>query len=423
MIRSERLFLSGSAWKHFRKNKTALISLRLLTFLLIIAVFAPLLSNEKPLFAEYNHEFFFPAFSFSKVIIITNADGKNELLPANQVDWKHLKLKKVIWPPVSYSPGKSDNTNPDYDSPSLKKHFLGTTKNGADVLSGLIHGARISLTIGILAMFIASLIGITLGSLAGYFGDHLLPVSRGCLWMSVAGIIPAFFYSIYIRSDELTEILISPGLATISQWLMSLMIFLFILFIFYHAGKLLSRISFFSKKIFIHVDSLVSRTIEVFVSIPRLILIISIAALARPSFFNLVLIIGFTSWTEIARFTRAELLRARNSEYIETAVALGLTDFRIIMKHALPNALAPATVAIVFGIASAILIESGLSFLGIGVPQEVVTWGSLLFAGKENFEAWWLVIFPGLAIFITVTAFNLVGDGLRDAMDVRSRVS
>ena len=164
-----------------------------------------------------------------------------------------------------------------------------------------------------------------------------------------------------------------------------------------------------------------SRTIEVFISIPRLILIISFAAIARPSFMNIILIIGFTSWTEIARFIRAELLRIRNSEYVDTARAMGFSNFRIILKHALPNALAPATVAIVFGVASAILIESGLSFLGIGVPLDAVTWGTLLFAGKENFEAWWLVIFPGLAIFITVTAFNLVGDGLRDAMDVRAR--
>lgn len=100
---------------------------------------------------------------------------------------------------------------------------------------------------------------------------------------------------------------------------------------------------------------------------------------------------------------------------------MGFSTLRIIFKHALPNAMAPALITIAFGIAAAILIESGLSFLGIGVPQDIVTWGSLLAAGKENFSAWWLVIFPGFAIFITVTAYNLIGEALRDAMDPKLR--
>lgn len=422
MKRTEHTFFSSQGWKHFRKNKAALISVYVLFFLLLIALLAPVIANEKPLFAEYNGELFFPAFSFSDVIEIkNNTTGKPETLQANQVDWKQMHLTKVIWAPVNYSPGKSDQAKADYVSPSFKNHLLGTAKNGSDVLSGLIHGTRISLSIGIFAMIVSSFIGIILGSVAGYFGDRQLLASRGNIWMLVVGIIPAYFYGFYIFSNKFSEMLVNPGFAIIEQLLFSIIIFLIIIFIFYKAGKLLNGFSFFSKKIFVHADSLVSRAIEVFVSIPRLILIISIAAIARPSFINLILIIGFTSWTEIARFTRAELLRARNSEYVETARAMGLSSFRIILKHALPNELAPATVAIVFGIASAILIESGLSFLGIGVPQDVVTWGSLLFAGKENFDAWWLVVFPGLAIFVTVTAFNLVGDGLRDAMDVKGR--
>jgi peptide/nickel transport system permease protein len=132
-----------------------------------------------------------------------------------------------------------------------------------------------------------------------------------------------------------------------------------------------------------------------------------------------MIIIGFTNWTGIARFTRAEFLKIRSLEYVQAAQALGFSEIRIILKHALPNGLAPAFIAIAFGIASAILIESGLSFLGIGVPHDVVTWGSLLNAGKENFNAWWLVVFPGLAIFLTVTIYNLLGEGLRDALDPR----
>jgi peptide/nickel transport system permease protein len=413
---------ASSAWKHIRKNKPALVSLYLLLALLLIALFAPLIANEKPLMVRYHGEVFFPAFSFSEVIRFTNHEtGKEEILQADQVNWKQLKPELMVNAIIPFSPGKSDAEHPDYFSPSTHMHWLGTSKNGADVLAGLIHGTRISLSIGILAMLIASLIGLSFGAFAGYFGDHHLVTSRAVFWMSVIGLIPAWFYGFYTRGNQLTELFVHPGIESVFQILISLAIFAFVLFVFMKAGKLLNRFSFFSKKVFVHADSIVSRIIEVFISIPRLILILSIAAIAKPSFFNLILIIGFTSWTEIARFTRAELLRIRHAEYIQTARAIGLSDYRIILRHALPNALAPATVAIVFGIASAILIESGLSFLGIGVPPDVTTWGSLLFAGKENFEAWWLVVFPGLAIFLAVTAFNLVGDGLRDAMDVKTR--
>ncbi|MCX6292514.1 MAG: ABC transporter permease [Bacteroidetes bacterium] len=418
----EKSFFSGMVWKHFRKNKPALISLYVLLSFLFVALLAPILANDKPLYISYQGQVFFPAFSFSKTILFDNKEtGKKETLVISQVDWKKLKPDHELWPLIPFYPGKSDPLHADYSPPSPVNHFLGTAKNGADVLSGLIHGTRISLSIGILSMLIASIIGIVLGCFAGYFGDHHLLVTRGSYWMMILGIFPAYFYGFYVRSSELSEILREPGIGTLFQFKLSFIIFTGIIILFYYAGKGLNRFPFFAEKKTVHADSIVSRIIEVFVSIPRLILIISIAAIAKPSFFNLVLIIGFTSWTEIARFIRAELLRTRNAGYIESSHAMGFSDLRIILKHALPNAIAPATVAIVFGIASAILVESGLSFLGIGVPQDVVTWGSLLFAGKENFEAWWLVVFPGLAIFLTVTSFNLLGDGLRDAMDVKGR--
>jgi len=415
-------FFHGDGWKHFRRNKAAKLSLYLLTAFTIIALLAPVIANEKPLLVKYNGHIFFPAFSFSDVMVIKNEKtGQEEMIQSGEVDWKHQKTDYAIPAPVPFSPGRSDPSNPDYSPPGTH-HLLGTTRNGGDVLSGLIHGMRISLSIGILSMIIASLIGIALGAIAGYFGDRQVRIERGKLWLTIAGLFPACFYGFYVRRNQLTELFIHPGIISIFQLLFSISIFMFVLLVFYSAGNFLKRSAFFARKIFLHADSLVSRTIEVFISIPRLVLIITLAAIARPSFINLIFIIGLTSWTEIARFTRAELLRARNSDYIEVARAMGFSNLRIILKHALPNVMAPATVAIVFGIASAILVESALSFLGIGVPIDTVTWGSLLFAGKENFEAWWLVVFPGLMIFLTVTAFNLLGDGLRDSMDVRSRI-
>jgi peptide/nickel transport system permease protein len=183
---------------------------------------------------------------------------------------------------------------------------------------------------------------------------------------------------------------------------------------------MIGKISFLKTRVYIPVDSIISRIIEILISMPLLILIISISAIAKEkSMINLMVIIGLTTWTGIARLTRAEFLKISNLEYIQAAKSMGFKEFRIIFRHALPNGLAPALIAIAFGVASAILIESSLSFLGIGVPPTIVTWGSLLNSGWQQFSAWWLVIFPGLAIFITVTIYNLLGEGLRDALDPR----
>ena len=156
-------------------------------------------------------------------------------------------------------------------------------------------------------------------------------------------------------------------------------------------------------------------------SIPTLFLIISVVAIVKPSLFIVMAVIGFTSWTGIARFIRAELLRVRSIEYIEAANALGFSEFRIIFRHAIPNALSPVLISVAFGIASAILIESTLSFLGVGVPVETLTWGSMLSSARQSPSAWWLAVFPGFAIFITVTIYNLVGEGLTDALDPRQK--
>ena len=134
-----------------------------------------------------------------------------------------------------------------------------------------------------------------------------------------------------------------------------------------------------------------------------------------------MLIIGAVRWTGIARFTRAELLRQKRLEYVEASRALGFSRLRSLVKHALPNSLSPVFIAIAFGIAASILIEAFLSFLGVGVPAETVTWGQLLSASRKASDAWWLAIFPGFAIFLTVTMFNLIGEGLTVALDPRQK--
>ena len=168
-------------------------------------------------------------------------------------------------------------------------------------------------------------------------------------------------------------------------------------------------------------DLALSRVFELWAAIPSFFLIITAAAFFPPSLFFIMIIIGFTSWVGIARLTRSQFLQVRSYDYVSAAASLGYSTPRIMFIHILPNAIAPVLIPAAFGVAGAILTESGLSFLGIGVPAEAITWGSLLAGARSNVSAWWLVVVPGLAIFWTVTVYNLLGDGLRDALDPKMR--
>lgn len=437
MAKQDKQFsFSAYAWGQFKKNKPAYISLWILGSLALIALFAPILANDQPLFAKYKGQTVFPVFSFEKVYEFKNADGSIERVQLDIAKWKQMNLDAVVWAPVVYASNKSDFLNSDYKSPGSKqffknkegqivdmpvrfRHFLGTNKKGEDVLSGLIHAARISLSIGILSMGIATMIGLVLGAMAGYFGDNRLVTTRGRFWTFIIGIILAYFYGFQVQSSALADAVGTSSGALLAQLAISIGTFVGVLVLFSFIGKLIGKLPFLNAKTNIAVDSTVSRLIEILVSVPSLILILSIAAIAKASMVNLMLIIGLTGWTGIARLTRAEFLKIRNLEYIQAGQALGFSEVRIIFRHALPNGIGPAFVVIAFGVAGAILAESSLSFLGVGVPPELVTWGSLVNSGRAQFNAWWLVIFPGMAIFTTVAVYNLLGDGLRDALDPR----
>jgi peptide/nickel transport system permease protein len=168
-------------------------------------------------------------------------------------------------------------------------------------------------------------------------------------------------------------------------------------------------------------DWIVSRLIEVVLCFPFLLLVLAVVALFRPSFLTIMVALGLTTWTTEARFVRGEFLRIRDMEFAQAARASGARDARIIFRHLLPNAFAPVLVSASFGVASAILTESALSFLGMGVPPPTPTWGNILYSAEQYLEyAWWLAVFPGVAIFVTVAAFNIIGDRVRDALDPRA---
>lgn len=327
--------LWSTVWHQFKRKPLPLAGFCIVCFLAGMALFADFLANDKPYYLSYRGKSYFPIFR-SYLVGMRLGQWPPELL---NVDFKKLEGASAIFPPVPYRPTNIDLFAP-YETPS-KTHWFGTDKLGRDIMAGMVHGSRISLSIGFVAVGIAVIIGIFLGAIAGYFGS----------------------------------------------W----------------------------------VDLVISRFFEVMISIPTFFLLITVAAIFPPSIFLTMTIIGLTSWVGIARFTRSEFLKIRNLDYVTAAIALGVTDRKVMFRHILPNALAPVIVSVVLGIAGAILVESGLSFLGIGVPAELVTWGSILHEASSATFAWWLAVFPGFAIFITVLAYYLVGEGLREVLDPRLR--
>jgi peptide/nickel transport system permease protein len=225
-------------------------------------------------------------------------------------------------------------------SPPGKAHWLGTDELGRDLLSRIIWGSRVSLKVGFVAVSIALMIGIFVGSAAGFYG-----------------------------------------------------------------GK---------------VDAVLMRFVDIMLAFPTFFLILAVIAILEPNIYTIMAVIGVTGWMDVARLVRAEFLSLKERDFVDAGRAIGISNARLIFRHILPNALSPVFVAATFGVAGAILTESGLSFLGLGVQPPDPSWGNILTSGKDNIEiAWWLSLYPGLAILITVLSYNLVGEGLRDALDPR----
>jgi peptide/nickel transport system permease protein len=420
---------SQGYWKMVRKqllkNRIAKYSIRFIVVLIVFAACADIIANEKPLACNYQGHLYFPVFR-SYFVSIGIGEWPAEL---QNVEWKKLNYQWSAFPPIPYLPQNIDEANVHSVGPFDKqqvsslhwRHWLGTDELGHDILAAMIYGTRIAMLVGIVSIGIATIIGLIMGLLAGYFGDDRLKLTRAQIIFNLLFIMLGIFYAFGLRSYALSDALASSFIYFLLQLIVSIVIFTLILCIGNVIAMPFKKIPFLGRKVNIPIDIIVSRCIEVMMSIPTLFLIMAIIAIAKPSILLVMVVIGATAWTGIARFVRAELLRIRELEYIEAAHALGYSEIRTIFKHALPNAMSPILIAIAFGIAGAILTEATLSFLGIGVPADIITWGSLLSEARSKPTAWWLAIFPGIAIFVTVTVYNLLGEGLTDAMDPRLR--
>jgi len=264
---------------------------------------------------------------------------KNKLAIAGLIILAIIAFTAILAPLIApYDPNKIDENNNGIPSPPDKSHFFGTDSYGRDYFSRALYGARISLTVGFVAVFIYVTIGTFLGSIAGYCG----------------------------------------GFA----------------------------------------DSLIMRAVDIMLCLPTFFFILTIQVMLEPSMVNVMIVIGLTSWPGVARLVRGQFLSLKEEIFVQAAKATGASSFHIITRHILPNVLPTIIVITTLGIAGAILMESVLSFLGIGVQPPQASWGSMLHESQEYMRtAPWMTIFPGLLIMFTVLGFNFIGDGLRDAID------
>lgn len=392
-------------WQQFKKNKLAHISVYVVVFFYLIAICCPLISSGQPFYfsSPASDEIEFPWFRalfhtdttvdlffnmllltlplplllivlrggflpkifaahFVVGVILTVIFSFESARPANKYFRRVFRVEaardgaRYLFPILPFSPSEND-LDSTFKPPFYRKagkalrygddniHVLGTDSTGRDVLTRMLYGTRVALTIGFLSVIISASIGVVIGSVAGYFG-----------------------------------------------------------------GK---------------TDVVLCRLIEIVVLFPGFFLLIVVVAMLKGSadrLFVVMMVLGAIGWTGVARLVRGEFLKQRSMDYVEAARALGISRARIIFRHILPNAVSPVLVSIPFGIGGAVIVEVSLSFLGYGVVPPTPSWGEILRQAYEHYHLWWLAVFPGLAVFVLVTCFNLIGQGFRDSIDPKLRV-
>lgn len=360
------------AWRLFRRNRMALAGLVI-----------------------------FALFFFSAVVGLVLTSGSRPIFDPSQV-----RLQEKLRPPLSRPHLASPAPG---ESPVPGVYLFGTDDLGRDVFARMLQGAWVSLTVGFVAVGISVAIGIFMGGLAGFYGQRHIRLEQ----LLVTAVLLAGGGLLAAGLRAWGALLLAAGHAwlfwSISPWGLR------------RRKTLPAGLRFLGANTLL-VDTVIMRFVDVMLCFPSFFLILTVVALLPASIYNIMIVIGLTSWEGTARFVRAEFLSLREQDFVAAARALGVGNFRIIFRHMVPNAVAPVLVSATIGIASAILTEAGLSFLGFGVPPPHATWGNILSDGKRFiFDAPWLTFIPGAAILIVVLAFNLFGEGLRDILNPRLR--
>ncbi len=372
-----------------------------------VAIFGDFIANERPLFAHFEGRNYFPAFRGVGV----DHFGLGWPEGMTQDRWHDRTYNAVLFPPIPWSAQSPDQKTTL--APPLRKmeaggrtfrHWLGTDNIGRDVAAGMVRGTRIAFFVGLGSMFVAACLGMLLGGAAGYFGDRGLRFSALQGAMLVAGALIVAFYLLALPLQ------LNPQASWLRMGMIGLGMILGLAGLILPEGKKGP-----GPRWFFPLDAIVLRLIEIFNSFPALLLLIALITLVEQAgYIYLALLIGVLSWTSIARFARAEMLRIRELGYVRSARALGFTEPYILFRHAMPNALRPVFIMLAFGLAGSILLESYLSFLGIGLPPDKVSWGSMLQNARGRYMAWWLAVFPGIGIFLSILLFNVIGDDLSE---------
>ena len=322
--------------------------------------------------------------------------------PKPILDPSLVRLEEKLRPPLSRA--KLEDLAPE-EIPPLGRYLLGTDELGRDVFARMLQGAWVSLTVGFVAVGIAVIIGVILGGLSGYYGEN--PVRLGQVAIVFLLFLGVVNWSILPSGLPIVLVIASIGLAVIM--------------VLRRKKQSQGPLAFMDAQL-LSVDILITGLIDIMLCFPSFFLILTVVALLPASIYNIMIVIGLTSWMGAARFVRAEFLSLREQDFVTAARALGVSDWRIIFRHMVPNAIAPVLVSATIGIAGAILTEAGLSFLGFGVPPPHATWGNILSDGKNYlFDAPWLTFIPGIAILVVVLSFNLFGEGLRDILNPKLR--
>ncbi len=404
MKRIKHVFTSLPGWNSLMAVRIAWIFLFLIAFL---ALFGPLISNEKPYYCQLDGKHYFPLFTR------VSESGLSAAHPNHSpVTWRNTSFESIWRAPVPFSHQTIDLKAEPYLSPlhghsgeKRFRHWLGTDVLGRDVLAGMIRGCRVSLLIGLGSMLIALLIGIPVGSAAAYWGDKSWRITTK-QFLLVGATSVLVFLIWFTPFSASVKILITVMLITGLYFLIR------------------KRSPDSRLRISIPLDQLTLGVISIIDGFPGIFLIlILVAIIPSKGWMVVMLTIALLRWPSMARYMRAEVYKMRETNYIKAAQVSNISARRILRKHIIPYAFRPVMITFIFGVSSAILTESSLSFLGIGLPTEEINWGRLLAQSRNNFDAWWLVVFPGCAIFFTLLSLYTIGNAWqKEQLHIRAKV-
>ncbi|MGE5357280.1 MAG: ABC transporter permease [Deltaproteobacteria bacterium] len=356
----------------------------LIFIFIFTGIFHDFIANEKPLICIQNGKTVFPVFK--------------EKFRTDTTD------RIILMAPVRYSHYTIDMQNTGGISPFGKqklmpgqqRHLLGTDIFGRDVLAGLIFGTSVSLKVGIGSMLLAFFLGLIMSLIPSYFGDNGLKIKVSTFFI-LAIILSVLFYLLYYFKYFTLAIMPADRIAYLFLLLLIIVIF--------------SVMPFSQKSFSLPLDTGISLFTGVFQSLPSSFLVLILISLfTKTTILHIILVIGFLKWPSIARYVRTEVIKVRQERFVEASRVLGLNDILIIIRHVFPYTLTPVFVALTYGFAGSIMLESTLSFLGIGTPADHVSWGTMLGESRQDFSAWWLAVFPGMAIFMVTYCFNAIGE-------------